>query len=81
MLETPLSLKSLTQELETERFQLEEAMKVLSHKIRRSEPRDSIASAAWKATLQKYEVDHQRLLRELEPLRRDTMQPPCFERV
>lgn len=62
------------EELETQRFQLEESMKVLSHKIRRAEPRDSIATAAWKATLQKYEADHQQLLRELVPLRRDTMQ-------
>eukprot|EP00434_Breviolum_minutum_P036993 symbB.v1.2.032786.t1/scaffold3970.1/size47191/1 len=62
------------EELETQRFQLEESMKVLSHKIRRAEPRDSIATAAWKATLQKYEADHQQLLKELVPLRRDTMQ-------
>mmetsp|Transcript_61067 Transcript_61067/g.126499 ORF Transcript_61067/g.126499 Transcript_61067/m.126499 type:complete len:246 (-) Transcript_61067:42-779(-) len=62
------------EELETQRFHLEESMKVLSHKIRRQEPRDSIALAAWKATLQKYQADHERLLRELVPLRRDTMQ-------
>ncbi|CAK9075674.1 39S ribosomal protein L47 [Durusdinium trenchii] len=31
-----------------------------------------------KATLQKYEADHERLLRELVPLRRDTMQSPAW---
>ncbi|CAE7275237.1 Mrpl47, partial [Symbiodinium sp. KB8] len=36
------------EELETQRFHLEESMKVLSHKIRRQEPRDSIALAGWK---------------------------------
>ncbi|CAJ1343930.1 unnamed protein product, partial [Effrenium voratum] len=68
-----LDQQSRREELETQRFQLEENMKTLSHKIRRSEPRDSIATAAWKATMQKYETEHQRLLRELGPLRRDTM--------
>ncbi|CAK9117074.1 unnamed protein product [Durusdinium trenchii] len=62
------------EELETQRFQLEESMKGLRWKIRRAEPRDSMATQAWKATLQKYEADHERLLRELVPLRRDTMQ-------
>jgi len=69
-----LSQQDLREELETQRFHLEESIKVLSHKIRRSEPHDSLATAAWKATLQKYEADHARLLKELVPLRRDTMQ-------
>eukprot|EP00930_Biecheleria_cincta_P075049 TRINITY_DN62245_c0_g1_i1.p1 TRINITY_DN62245_c0_g1~~TRINITY_DN62245_c0_g1_i1.p1 ORF type:complete len:247 (-),score=52.10 TRINITY_DN62245_c0_g1_i1:60-767(-) len=69
-----LGQQNLREELETQRFHLEESMKELNHKIRRSEPRDSLAMSAWKATLQKYEADHCRLLRELEPLRRDTMQ-------
>lgn len=60
--------------LETQRFQLEESMKVLAHKVRQAGPRDSMASAAWKATLQKYEADHGQLLQDLAPLRRDTMQ-------
>eukprot|EP00419_Tripos_fusus_P001141 CAMPEP_0172688160 /NCGR_PEP_ID=MMETSP1074-20121228/22228_1 /TAXON_ID=2916 /ORGANISM="Ceratium fusus, Strain PA161109" /LENGTH=237 /DNA_ID=CAMNT_0013507759 /DNA_START=77 /DNA_END=790 /DNA_ORIENTATION=- len=59
---------------ETQRFHLEESMKVLRHRIRRSQPHDSVASNAWKATLQKYEADHTRLLTDLLPLRRDTMQ-------
>merc|ERR1712066_434544 len=59
---------------ETQRFHLEESMKVLSHKIRRSEPRDSLASSAWRATLRKYEADHSDMLKELVPLRKDTMQ-------
>ncbi|CAE8612047.1 unnamed protein product [Polarella glacialis] len=62
------------EELETQRFHLEESMKVLGHKIRRSEPRDSLAISAWKSTLQKYEADHSRLIQELVPLRKDTMQ-------
>eukprot|EP00913_Durusdinium_trenchii_P032020 g29990.t1 len=71
------------EELETQRFQLEESMKGLRWKessdpTRRSTARgtfrDSMATQAWKATLQKYEADHERLLRELVPLRRDTMQ-------
>mmetsp|Transcript_51817 Transcript_51817/g.117306 ORF Transcript_51817/g.117306 Transcript_51817/m.117306 type:complete len:193 (+) Transcript_51817:2-580(+) len=69
-----LAKQEQREELETRRFQLEESMKELSHKIRRSEPRDSLSSTAWKATLQKYEADHARLLTELVPLRKDTMQ-------
>merc|ERR1711879_272334 len=60
--------------LETQRFHLEEAMAVMAHKIRRADPSDSLASIAWKATLQKYEADHAALLEELGPLRKDTMQ-------
>merc|ERR1712151_894895 len=60
--------------LETRRFHLEESMKVLKHKIQRSEPADSLATNAWKASLQKYEANHTRLLAELVPLRKDTMQ-------
>merc|ERR1712181_151929 len=40
--------------LETQRFHLEESMKELNHKIRRSEPCDSLASSAWRSTLRKY---------------------------
>mmetsp|Transcript_120144 Transcript_120144/g.340020 ORF Transcript_120144/g.340020 Transcript_120144/m.340020 type:complete len:231 (+) Transcript_120144:55-747(+) len=69
-----LAKQEKREELETQRFQLEEAMRVLRHKINRSEPRDSLASTAWKATMQKYEADHARLLMDLVPLRRDTMQ-------
>merc|ERR1712083_1107094 len=50
------------EQLETQRFHLEESMKVLQHKVRQAGPRDSIASGAWKATLQKYEADHARLV-------------------
>mmetsp|Transcript_74066 Transcript_74066/g.116878 ORF Transcript_74066/g.116878 Transcript_74066/m.116878 type:complete len:234 (+) Transcript_74066:58-759(+) len=60
--------------LETQRFHLEESMKVLNHKIRRSEPRDSVASTAWRSTLRKYEADHAEMVKELVPLRKDTMQ-------
>lgn len=60
--------------LETQRFHLEEAMQALSHKVQRSEPRDSISSSAWRATLQKYQADHKQLVNELVPLRKDTMQ-------
>mmetsp|Transcript_9788 Transcript_9788/g.20256 ORF Transcript_9788/g.20256 Transcript_9788/m.20256 type:complete len:238 (-) Transcript_9788:88-801(-) len=60
--------------LETQRFHLEESMKVMQYKIRRSQPNDSVASNAWKATMQKYEADHARLLGDLEPLRKFTMQ-------
>jgi len=69
-----LAKQETREELETQRFHLEESMKVLSHKIHQAGPRDSIASTAWKATLQKYEAEHARLLTELDPLRRDTMQ-------
>mmetsp|Transcript_48596 Transcript_48596/g.128168 ORF Transcript_48596/g.128168 Transcript_48596/m.128168 type:complete len:238 (+) Transcript_48596:60-773(+) len=60
--------------LETQRFHLEESMKVLAHKVRQAGPRDSVASSAWKSTLRKYETDHNQLLQDLAPLRRDTMQ-------
>eukprot|EP00933_Yihiella_yeosuensis_P015932 TRINITY_DN13762_c0_g1_i2.p1 TRINITY_DN13762_c0_g1~~TRINITY_DN13762_c0_g1_i2.p1 ORF type:complete len:234 (-),score=38.83 TRINITY_DN13762_c0_g1_i2:190-891(-) len=69
-----LKQQDTREELETQRFHLEESMKVLQHKIRRGEPRDSVAMSAWKSTLQKYEADHARLQAELVPLRRDTMQ-------
>merc|ERR1712187_115816 len=69
-----LAKQEQREELETRRFQLEESMKALEHRIRRSEPRDSLASTAWKATLQKYQADHANLLTELVPLRKDTMQ-------
>mmetsp|Transcript_28258 Transcript_28258/g.65590 ORF Transcript_28258/g.65590 Transcript_28258/m.65590 type:complete len:234 (+) Transcript_28258:76-777(+) len=62
------------EELETKRFHLEESMKVLQHKIRRAEPHDSIATAAWKVTLQKYEATHAEISEQLVPLRKDTMQ-------
>lgn len=68
-----LDKQKTREELETQRFQLEESMKVLAHKIRQAGPRDSVASTAWKATVQKYETEHTRLLADLEPLRRDTM--------
>lgn len=60
--------------IESQRFHLEESMKSLSYKIGRLGPRDSLQSAAWKATLQKYETDHANIMRELVPLRKDTMQ-------
>merc|ERR1712032_145515 len=69
-----LAKQEQREELETQRFHLEESMKVLKHKIQRSEPQDSVASNAWRASLQKYEADHARLLTELVPLRKDTMQ-------
>merc|ERR1712086_857299 len=69
-----LEKQELREELETQRFHLEEAMKTLQFKVQRSEPRDSLATTAWKSTLQKYEADHSRLLTELTPLRQDTMQ-------
>merc|ERR1712070_905278 len=62
------------EELETQRFHLEESMKVLAHRIRRAEPHDSLSTSAWKATMRKYELDHARLLDELAPLRKETMQ-------
>eukprot|EP00929_Paragymnodinium_shiwhaense_P057769 TRINITY_DN28921_c0_g1_i1.p1 TRINITY_DN28921_c0_g1~~TRINITY_DN28921_c0_g1_i1.p1 ORF type:complete len:234 (+),score=58.18 TRINITY_DN28921_c0_g1_i1:155-856(+) len=69
-----LAKQEQREELETHRFHLEEAMKALRYKIQRSEPRDSLATAAWRSTLQKYESDHERLLKDLTPLRLDTMQ-------
>mmetsp|Transcript_7222 Transcript_7222/g.15929 ORF Transcript_7222/g.15929 Transcript_7222/m.15929 type:complete len:240 (-) Transcript_7222:54-773(-) len=69
-----LAKQQQREELETQRFHLEESMKVLQHRIRQAGPRDSLASGAWKASLQKYEVDHANLLEELAPLRKDTMQ-------
>uniref|UniRef100_A0A7S4V644 Large ribosomal subunit protein uL29m n=1 Tax=Alexandrium monilatum TaxID=311494 RepID=A0A7S4V644_9DINO len=60
--------------METQRFHLEESMKVLRHRVQRAQAHDSVASNAWRATLRKYEADHARLLRELVPLRKDTMQ-------
>merc|ERR1712039_396796 len=56
-----LAKQQKREELETQRFHLEESIKVLRHKIRRSEPRDSVASMAWKATLCKHEADHDNL--------------------
>merc|ERR1712050_248149 len=41
-----LAKQEQREELETRRFHLEESMKVLTHKVRRAEPRDSLASAA-----------------------------------
>lgn len=69
-----LAKQGQREELETQRFHLEESMNVLAHKIRQAGPRDSVASSALKATMQKYEAEHSRLLAELLPLRRDTMQ-------
>merc|ERR1712137_294670 len=69
-----LAKQERREELETERFHLEERIKVLEHKVRRMGPRDSVATLAWRTTLRKYEADHAELFRELVPLRRDTMQ-------
>merc|ERR1711879_559756 len=63
-----LAKQQTREELETQRFHLEESMKVWQHKIRQAGPRDSLSTSAWKATLQKYEVDHTQLLEDLGPL-------------
>merc|ERR1712060_562122 len=69
-----LAKQETREELETERFHLEESIQALEYRIRRQEPSDSLACAAWKATLEKYRADHARLQEELQPLRKDTMQ-------
>ncbi|PFH37715.1 putative 39S ribosomal protein L47 [Besnoitia besnoiti] len=60
--------------LETRRFQLEEKMLQLEHRIRRMEPAQSLMKEAWQATLDRYRADHEDILIQLHPLRKETTQ-------
>ncbi|KAF4714323.1 39S ribosomal protein L47, mitochondrial [Perkinsus olseni] len=66
--------QQLREELETRRFHIEEQMLKLKHRIERMGDRTSLMRNAWEASLKKYEEDHNELLMELRPLRKDTMQ-------
>ncbi|KAF4650558.1 39S ribosomal protein L47, mitochondrial [Perkinsus olseni] len=66
--------QQLREELETRRFHIEEQMLKLKHRIERMGDRTSLMRNAWETSLKKYEEDHNELLMELRPLRKDTMQ-------
>eukprot|EP00386_Alphamonas_edax_P007735 GDKI01025700.1.p1 GENE.GDKI01025700.1~~GDKI01025700.1.p1 ORF type:complete len:237 (+),score=44.98 GDKI01025700.1:65-775(+) len=69
-----LKTQELREQLETQRFHLEEQMKQLRHKIERMGNQESLMKNAWRATLQKCEADHAQLLVQLKPIRKETMQ-------
>lgn len=60
--------------LETRRFHLEEAILKLKHKMQSLPDAMSLSGLTWHKTLMKYEKDHQAILQELEPLRKDATQ-------
>lgn len=61
-------------QLETRRFHLEEAILKLKHKIQNLPESLTLSGITWQKTLVKYQRDHETILQELEPLRKDTTQ-------
>lgn len=69
-----LAKQQKREELETRRFQLEERMRQLEFRLLRSRNEEALITNAWKATLEKYRADREKLLLQLDPLRKETTQ-------
>uniref|UniRef100_A0A0G4G4L1 Large ribosomal subunit protein uL29m n=1 Tax=Chromera velia CCMP2878 TaxID=1169474 RepID=A0A0G4G4L1_9ALVE len=69
-----LKKQELREQLETQRFKLEEQIKQLRHKIDRLGPEDSLQKIGWEQSLMQHEADREGLLLQLRPLRKETMQ-------
>jgi large subunit ribosomal protein L47 len=69
-----LEKQKVREELETHRFQLEEQILQLQHKISQMGNTESPSRQAWHVALRKCETDLSQTLEELKPLRKDTMQ-------
>ncbi len=69
-----LEKQKMREELETHRFQLEEQILQLKHKIAQMGNSESPSREAWHVALRKCETDLGKTLEDLGPLRKDTMQ-------
>lgn len=69
-----LRKQKIREELETKRFQLEESIQQLRHKLNRLENQQSLMRGSWRQMLQQQEADLSQLIVTLRPLRKETMQ-------
>jgi large subunit ribosomal protein L47 len=69
-----LEKQTVREGLETRRFELEEQIKELKHRIEGMRNSESPAKVAWVSALRKCETDLAAITEQLVPLRKDTMQ-------
>ena len=69
-----LEKQTVREDLESRRFQLEEQVLQLKHKIQQMGNSESPLKVAWVSTLRKCENDLESIMTQLGPLRKDTMQ-------
>lgn len=69
-----LEKQTVREGLETKRFQLEEQILQLQHRIKSMGNAESLSKVAWVSTLRKCESDLEAVKEQLVPLRKETMQ-------